>query len=271
MYHPIYLSIPPAADLGVRHVHPISVVVKLMSQAIVACQPLVTSARGIFYPLTLVPSKAPVFLILASVKKSVLLTGPTQSSVYCAHSHTSDRESTLLGSVDLASNAGGPVNDLLRLEPEVELANSTLGTIRAVADVAVNLNSEVTTDGTRSRVSRASSTEKSAATLDDTSTLPAHSNDGTRGEVVAEIVVEGLVLEVNVVLTSLLLGGLKHLETSELVALVLEALDDLTNETALNTIGLNSDEGALSASTRGAGVGFLFGHFGSRSSYTKRV
>jgi hypothetical protein len=54
------------------------------------------------------------------------------------------------------------------------------------------------------------------------------------------------------VLSGELRGGLDELEGDKLEALLLEALDDLTNEATLDAVGLNSDEGALSLGTGGA-------------------
>jgi len=127
-----------------------------------------------------------------------------------------------------------------------------------VADVAADLNSEVTADGARSRVSGVGSTEHDTAGLDDVKTLPAHSNNGTGGHVLAETLEEGLGGEVLVVLSSELLGGSEELHAAELEALVLKALDDLTNKTALNTIGLDSNESTLSLSTSNTSNGHFY-------------
>lgn len=43
-------------------------------------------------------------------------------------------------------------------------------------------------------------------------------------------------------LLEVLLGGRDHLESNKLVAALLEALNDIANEAALDTIGLDSDE-----------------------------
>ena len=47
-------------------------------------------------------------------------------------------------------------------------------------------------------------------------------------------------------------GGVEELQTDELEALLLKTLNDLTDEAALDSIGLDCDEGALLLSTSDA-------------------
>jgi hypothetical protein len=56
---------------------------------------------------------------------------------------------------------------------------------------------------------------------------------------------EGLVLEVGVVLLEVLLGRGSELEGSDLEAALLEAGDDLTDETALDAVRLDHDVSLL--------------------------
>ncbi len=114
-----------------------------------------------------------------------------------------------------------------------------------MADVTADLNAEVATDSAGGGVSGVGGTEEGTARLDDVKALPAHGNDGAGREVVAETLVELLVLEVNVVLSSLLEGRGEELEANELEALGLETLHDLTNKATLDTIGLDGNESAL--------------------------
>lgn len=54
------------------------------------------------------------------------------------------------------------------------------------------------------------------------------------------------------------LGGFdSYLEADELVALLLEALDDLTHDATLDTIGLDGDEGPLEPGAGKTSVGHL--------------
>jgi hypothetical protein len=64
-----------------------------------------------------------------------------------------------------------------------------------------------------------------------------HADDGAGAHVLDETGEERLGGEVGVVLLQQLLGGRGHLQSDQLEALLLEALDDLTNQTALNAVG----------------------------------
>lgn len=75
--------------------------------------------------------------------------------------------------------------------------------------------------------------------LDDVLALPDHGNNGAGAHVLDETRVEGLALEVLVVLLEVLLRGVDHLEGDELVAALLETLDDLTDESALDAVRLD--------------------------------
>jgi hypothetical protein len=131
-------------------------------------------------------------------------------------------------------------------EPEGDFLGGGFFTVRSVADVAADVEGEVTTDGAGGGGSGVGFTEEGAALLDDVDAFPDHTDDGAGGEEFAESGEEGLGGEVTVVLLGLFGGGLEHLEGDELETLLFEALDDFTNETTLDTIGLNSDEGTLS-------------------------
>jgi len=126
---------------------------------------------------------------------------------------------SLLGLVDPAIAALGPVDDLLSLEPEVDLVLGTLSRVGAVADVAADVDGEVTTDGAGGRVSGVGGTEEDASRLDHVEALPDHGDDGARREVLDESGEEGLSLEVVVVLSGELGGGLDQLEGNELESL----------------------------------------------------
>ena len=102
--------------------------------------------------------------------------------------------------------------------------------IAAVDDVPANGDGVVTTNGARGGVARVGGAEDDAAGLDDAFALPNHGdNGGAAGHVVNQALEEGLGLEVIVVLGSVLLARGKELEGDQLVALPLEASDDLAN------------------------------------------
>jgi hypothetical protein len=84
-----------------------------------------------------------------------------------------------------------------------------------------------------------------------------HGDDGAGGEVVDQAGEEGLLGQVLVVLLSKLLGGPDDLDANELVALLLEALDDLANDATLDTVGLDGNEGPLEPGAGQTSVGHL--------------
>ena len=171
--------------------------------------------------------------------------------------------SCLLVDPDLGVGLVG--HELLGLEPEGDLAVGALDAVGAVADVASDVDGVVAADGAGERVGGVGGAEENAAALDDVEALPDHTDDGAGGEVLAETAVEGLSGEVNVVGLGLLEGGVDHLEGNELVALALEAGDDLAGEAALDAVGLDSDEGTLGLGGHDfcCGSGYCVGRRGS--------
>lgn len=134
-----------------------------------------------------------------------------------------------------------------------------------MANVATDDNGEVTTDRARRRVSRIGGTEESAAALDNTVTLPDHGNDRARREELDESGEEGLErtseddimqrcirkassdlrLQVLIVLSGKVGSGSDHLDGHEFVSLGLKAADNLANNSTLDAVGLDGNEGAL--------------------------
>lgn len=96
-----------------------------------------------------------------------------------------------------------------------------------IKNVPRNLDGEITTNGTRGRGEGVGGTNHETGGSNDALTFPAHGDDGARGKEVDELAEEGTLLVLSIVLTSLLLGGGKHLETSELVSTLLPATHDL--------------------------------------------
>ena len=67
----------------------------------------------------------------------------------------------------------------------------------------------------------------------------------TRRKVLNEGGEEFLASKISIVTSSLLGGGVGHLHGNKFVTLSLKALDDLTDESTLDTIGLDGNEGSL--------------------------
>ena len=158
-----------------------------------------------------------VFVFLFQVV--FLLHTVTTNGVFCS----------VIGGNPLAEG-GGPLVDLGISEPETNLVVGALVGVAAVDDVPANGDGVVTTNGARGGVARVGGAEDDAAGLDDAFALPNHGdNGGAAGHVVNQALEEGLGLEVIVVLGSVLLARGKELEGDQLVALPLEASDDLAN------------------------------------------
>lgn len=128
---------------------------------------------------------------------------------------------------------------ILLAEPKSNLSLSRLNRVRTVANVATHVNAEVAADRAWGRGERVRSTQKSTALLDDVLALPNHGDHGTRRHVFDQAREERLALEVLVVLLEVVLTGLDQLHSHKLVTTVLKALNDLADQTALDTVRLD--------------------------------
>jgi len=72
-----------------------------------------------------------------------------------------------------------PALDLLRLEPQSNFFLCALNAVRAVADIAADVDGIVTTDSAGGRGKRVGGTEDGAASLASITAFPDHSHDGT--------------------------------------------------------------------------------------------
>ena len=79
--------------------------------------------------------------------------------------------------------SGLPALDLTLLEPESDLLLAVLDAVGAVADVAANVEGEVTTDGAGGGGEGVGGTEDGAAGLDGVTALPDHGADGAGSHV----------------------------------------------------------------------------------------
>lgn len=142
--------------------------------------------------------------------------------------------------VDPGEERGLVVNKLLLLEPETNLTLGRLDRVRAVGNVATNVNGVVTTDGTGGGLQGVGGTKNGTALLDNVLALPNGGKNGARAHVGKETGEETLGLEVLVVLAEEGLGGLGKLDGDKLEAALLKAGEDGGNEATLDTVGLES-------------------------------
>lgn len=129
--------------------------------------------------------------------------------------------------------------------PEGNLLLCGLHRVGAVADVTANLNTEVSSDGAGLAVSRVGLTQHHPPCLDRVESLPDHGHHGAGGHVGHQAGKEGLLGQIGIVLLQVLLGSLHKLHGDQLESLLLEPLDNLADQPAVDAVRLDHDEGAL--------------------------
>merc|ERR1711944_165728 len=111
-----------------------------------------------------------------------------------------------------------------------------------MANVAADFDAEITTDGAGLGVLGVGLAQHDAAGLDDAGALPNHWDDGSAGHVLDQPTEEWLGAQVSVVILQVILARLLELHGDELESLLLEPLDDFTDQSTLDTVGLDHDE-----------------------------
>ena len=81
--------------------------------------------------------------------------------------------------------------------------------------------------------------------LDNVLSFPAHADDGSAAEERRKTTEEWFLGQVSVVGLGHFFGGPDHLQSDKLVPALFETGDDVTDQSTLNAIGLDSKEGAL--------------------------
>merc|ERR1719215_649946 len=118
---------------------------------------------------------------------------------------------------------GSPVTELLRSEPQGNLLLGRLDGVRSMADIAANLDTEVSSDGAWLAVSWVSLSQHHTSSLNGVQTLPHHADNGAAGHVGNESGENSLL----------------HLHGDQLVSLLFEPLDDLTDDAPVDAIRLD--------------------------------
>jgi hypothetical protein len=114
-------------------------------------------------------------------------------------------------------------------KPESNFFLGIFNAIGTVADVAADVNSEVSADSTGGRGKWISSAENGSPSLDGITALPHHSDDRSAQHIGNETREERLFREIGIVLLEMLLGRRDELDGSKLVAALFKAADDGTN------------------------------------------
>mmetsp|Transcript_5866 Transcript_5866/g.13914 ORF Transcript_5866/g.13914 Transcript_5866/m.13914 type:complete len:210 (-) Transcript_5866:29-658(-) len=151
-------------------------------------------------------------------------------------------ESNLL--VDPRSFAAFPFADSLG-EPVGNFLVGGFDRVRSVADVAANLNAEVSTDGSHGGVRGHGGTKHFASFNAGSLSFPDHSTDWSRGHVSNKSREELLCLKVFVVGFHVFLGTLGELHGNKLESLLFKALDDFSDKSTLDAIRLDHDVSSL--------------------------
>jgi len=147
--------------------------------------------------------------------------------------------------VNKAVGGGFPVDQLLGLEPKRDLLLGRLLGVGTVNDVATQVDAEITANRSWEGLLRISLTHHHSASFGGILAFPHHGNDGTRGDELDELVVKGLVFQVDIMLLDMLRRSLHEFHGDKLEASLLESFDDITDESALDSIRLHHDESAV--------------------------
>jgi len=110
-----------------------------------------------------------------------------------------------------------------------------------MADVASDLNAEVTADGAHGRLGRHGGAEHLAALEDNILSLPDHGADGSAGHVGNQTSEEALAGEVGVMLLHVLAPGRSELHCDKLVPFLFETLNNVADEAPLDAVRLDHD------------------------------
>ena len=135
-----------------------------------------------------------------------------------------------------------PLELLLFLEPEVDFSLGWFNWVRSVADVSSNFNTEISSDGSWGRVLWVGGSQKSSSGLDDVFSFPNHGANWSWSHVLDKSWEKWLLGKILVVFLKEAFRGDEHLHTSEEVSLLFESADDLSNQSSLDTVGLDHDE-----------------------------
>jgi len=147
--------------------------------------------------------------------------------------------------VDEFVGGGSPVDELFWLEPKCDLLLGRLLGVGTVNDVATQVDAEITANRSWEGLLRISLTHHHSASFGGILAFPHHGNDGTRGDELDELVVKGLVFQVDIMLLDMLCRSLHEFHGDKLEASLLESFDDITDESALDSVRLHHDESAV--------------------------
>ena len=121
-------------------------------------------------------------------------------------------------------------------EPKGALLGRAVEGVRAMANVASELEAKVSANGAGQRGSGVGLTQNHSSDLDGVGAHPDHGTDRSAGKVFAQVVVKALAGQISVVLLCLVNSGLNQLQSHKLQAASLETLDDLSDKSSLDAV-----------------------------------
>jgi len=130
-------------------------------------------------------------------------------------------------------------------EPQFDFFLSILNGVGSVADVTTSDNSVISSDGSRVWCQRIGGSEQESSGGNNSSSFPDHADDGTWQHVVNEGREEGSCTKVGIVLFKVFFGWGGQFKSSKVVSFLLESGDDGSNESSLDTVGLDHDVGSF--------------------------
>ncbi len=134
------------------------------------------------------------------------------------------------------------VDELGRTEPESDFAVGRLGAVAAVDQVVLLANREISTNGARRGGHSVRRSEHRADDGDRLVPFEHSDHDGAAGDEPDQPFEEWLALVLGVMALTQRAVDLKELQRDDAQSLRFEALEDLTDETALDAVGLEDDK-----------------------------
>jgi len=147
--------------------------------------------------------------------------------------------------VDPLLSGLGEAGQLRFVEPQSNLMLGGIHCIRAVTDVPANVDTEVSSDGAWLGCEWVGLSQHLAAHLHHLFTFPHHGDNWSGRHVVDESIEEGLGRQISVMLLQMLLAGRESFDADQFVASLFEPLDDLADQSTVDAIRLDHDEGAF--------------------------
>mmetsp|Transcript_36881 Transcript_36881/g.76708 ORF Transcript_36881/g.76708 Transcript_36881/m.76708 type:complete len:255 (+) Transcript_36881:121-885(+) len=146
-------------------------------------------------------------------------------------------------------NRFGPVVHSFR-KPHFQFMLGSFWRVTAMANVASKIDRVIPADGTRGRCQWLCLTQHGTSLLDDIFSFPTHANNGAGTKELGQTFEETLFGEIRIVLLGHGFGGPDHFEADQLVSPLFKSGNNITNQSALDTIGLDSEEGAFLVGSR---------------------